>query len=139
MLGEVLPDVQNQPVSANLLGSEDLESFRVVQPQDIVRITPNASATDSGSRSFGDVYQMRGLANTVFFGAPATTVYVDDVPFGETFTNAQRLAAMNSVEVLRGPQPTIVWRNTYAGLVNVRSRRPDERLEARGELSVRVV
>ena len=27
---------------------------------------------------------MRGLTNTVFFGAPATTIYVDDVPFGET-------------------------------------------------------
>jgi iron complex outermembrane receptor protein len=119
-------------VSSSLLGSEDLEAFRVVQPQDIVRITPNASATDSGSRSFGDVYQTRGLANTVFFGAPATTVYVDDVPFGETFTNAQRLAALNSVEVFRGPQPTLVGRSTYAGLVNIRSQRPGDRLEARG-------
>jgi len=129
VLGEALPDPQFKPVSASFLSTDVVDSFRVRQPQEIVRLTPNSFASDSGSRSFGDVYSTRGLANTVFFGAPATTIYVDDVPFGETFTNAQRLAAINSVEVLRGPQPTLVGRNTYAGLINVRSRRPSDVFE----------
>lgn len=124
VLGEALADPQSKPVSASFLSAELLRDFRVAEPQDIVRITPNASATDSGSRSFGDVYNMRGLTNTVFFGAPATTIYLDDVPFGETFTYAQRLSALNSVEVLRGPQPTLVGRNAYAGLINIQSRKP---------------
>lgn len=129
VIGEALPDAQNQPVSASLLTEEDVVNFRIREPQDIVRLTPNQSATDSGSRSFGDVYSVRGLTNTVFFGAPATTVYVDDVPFGETFTYAQNLMAVNSVEVLRGPQPTVVGRNTYGGLINVRSLRPTNELK----------
>src|SRR5262249_32285234 len=108
ILGEALPDPQDKPVSASFLSDADVEKSRVQEPQDIARITPNMFATDSGSRSFGDVYSTRGMANTVFFGAPATTIYVDDVPFGETFTYAQRLAALNSVEVLRGPQPGLV-------------------------------
>ena len=129
VLGEALPDPQSKPVSASFLSDKDVEKSRIQEPQDIARLTPNMNATDSGSNSFGDVYSTRGMANTVFFGAPATTVYVDDVPFGETFTYAQRLAALNSVEVLRGPQPGIVGRNTYAGLINIRSRRPGSTME----------
>lgn len=129
VLGEALANPQGKPVSASFLSEAEIKSARIQEPQDIARYTPNMNATDSGSRSFGDVYSTRGLANTVFFGAPATTVYVDDVPFGETFTYAQRLAALHSVEVLRGPQPGIVGRNTYAGLINIRSRRPGDTFE----------
>jgi iron complex outermembrane receptor protein len=129
VLGEALSDPQSKPISASFLSADLVEAFRVRQPQDIVRLTPNSSATDSGSRSFGDVFTTRGLANTVFFGAPATTIYVDDVPFAETFTYAQRLLPVNSVEVLRGPQPIVVGRNSYAGLINVRSLRPGDKLE----------
>lgn len=129
IIGIALPSPQQSPVSATLLTTEDVENFRLSKPQDIVKLAPNVSATDSGSRSFGDVYSTRGLTNTVFFGAPSTTVYVDDVPFGETFTYAQDIMAINSVEVLRGPQPTLVGRNTYGGLINVRSRRPTNALE----------
>ncbi len=129
VIGEALPDPQSKPVSATFFSSSDVEAFHMREPQDIVRFAPNMSATDSGSRSFGDVYSTRGLANTVFFGAPATTVYVDDVPFGETFSYAQQLSGINSVEVLRGPQPFVVGRNTYAGLINVRSVRPGDTLQ----------
>ncbi|HEX2750285.1 MAG TPA: Plug domain-containing protein [Verrucomicrobiales bacterium] len=117
ILGEALGDPQDKPVSASFLPDKDVEAFKIREPQDIARVTPNMSATDSGSRSFGDVYTTRGIANTVFFGAPSTTVYVDDVPFGETFTYAQYLTATNSVEVLRGPQPNVVGRYTSGGLI----------------------
>ncbi len=135
VIGEVLPDPQSKPVSATFLSSDVVEAFRVKEPQDITRLVPNQFATDSGSRSFGDVYTTRGLANTVFFGAPATTVYVDDVPFGETFTYAQRLSAINSVESFRGPQPTLVGRNAYGGLINIRSRRPTNVFEGEANYS----
>ena len=124
VIGEALPAPQTKPVSTSFLSDEDVADFRVREPQDVTTVTPNLSSTDSGSQSYGDVYSVRGLANTVFFGAPAVTIYVDDVPFGETFTYAQRLSAVNSVEILRGPQPTVVGRNAYGGLINIRSRRP---------------
>lgn len=130
VIGEAMrTDPQKTPVSTTFLSQDDVESFGIVVPQDIVRITPNQSATDSGSRSFGDVYSSRGLTNTVFFGAPGTTIYVDDVPFGETFTYAQNLLPVNSIETFRGPQPTLVGRNSYGGLINIRSRRPTNETE----------
>jgi iron complex outermembrane receptor protein len=115
--------------SFNRFTAEDLEILRIRRAEDIVRYAPNQFATDSGSRSFGDVYSVRGLTNTVFFGAPATVIYVDDVPFGETFTYAQDLNFIESIEVLRGPQPTLVGRNAYGGLINIQTRRPTNEVE----------
>jgi len=120
--------------SFNRFTAEDVEILRIRRAEDIVRFAPNQFATDSGARSFGDVYSVRGLTNTVFFGAPATVIYVDDVPFGETFTYAQDLNFIESIEVLRGPQPTLVGRNAYGGLINIQTSRPTN--EVTGGLEV---
>ena len=129
VLDDLLPGAAAESVNSTFLTPSGLELLGVREPQDVVRYAVNQSATDSGSRSFGDVYSVRGLTNTVFFGAPSTTIYVDDVPFGETFTYAQDLGPIHGIEVLRGPQPTAVGRNVYGGLINVTTRRPGDRLE----------
>jgi iron complex outermembrane recepter protein len=120
--------------SFNRFSADDVEILRLRRAEDIVRYAPNQFATDSGARSFGDVYSVRGLTNTVFFGAPSTVIYVDDVPFGETFTYAQDLNFIESIEVLRGPQPTLVGRNAYGGLINIQTSRPTN--EVTGGLEV---
>lgn len=129
ILDDFLPKVSMDSANSTFLPPSGLEVLGVREPQDVVRYAANQSATDSGSRSFGDVYSVRGLTNTIFFGAPSTTIYVDDVPFGETFTYSQNLGPINAVEVLRGPQPTLVGRNVYGGLINVTTRRPSDTLE----------
>ncbi len=129
VLDDLLPEAAAESANSTFLPPSGLEVLGVREPQDVVRYAVNQSATDSGSRSFGDVYSVRGLTNTIFFGAPSTTVYVDDVPFGETFTYAQDLGPIHGVEVLRGPQPTLVGRNVYGGLINVTTRRPGDTLE----------
>ena len=129
VIDDRLPEATAVSTNTTFLPPTGLEVLGIREPQDVVRYAVNQSATDSGSRSFGDVYSVRGLTNTVFFGAPSTTIYVDDVPFGETFTYAQDLGPINGVEVLRGPQPTLVGRNAYGGLVNVTTQRPGDTLE----------
>ncbi|MEQ1839209.1 MAG: TonB-dependent receptor, partial [Verrucomicrobiales bacterium] len=116
--------------SFNRFTAEDVDVLRLRYPEDILRYAPNQFATNSGTRSFGEVYSVRGLTNTVFFGAPSTVIYVDDVPFGETFTYAQDLSFIESIDVLRGPQPTMVGRNAYGGLINIQTRRPTEEVES---------
>ncbi len=128
-LDDLLPQARVEKVNSTFLSPSGLEVLRVSEPQDVVRYAPNQSATDSGSRSFGDVYSVRGLTNTLFFGAPSTTIYVDDVPFGETFTYAQDLGPIQAIELLRGPQPTLVGRHVYGGLIHVTTRRPGDTLE----------
>lgn len=126
---DLLPEAVAESANSTFLPPGGIAVLGIREPQDVVRYAPNQAATDSGSRSFGDVYSVRGLTNTIFFGAPSTTVYVDDVPFGEVFTYAQDLGPVHLVEVLRGPQPTAVGRNVYGGLINVTTRRPGDTLE----------
>jgi len=54
-------------------------------------------------RSFTDTYSIRGLTNTPIFGAPAITIYLDDLPLGSTFTFPSDLTGFAQAELLRGP------------------------------------
>lgn len=132
VLDDLLPERVAGASGATFLPATGLDLLGVREPQDVVRYAPNQHATDSGSRSFGDVYSARGLTNTLFFGSPSTTIYVDDVPFGETFTYAQNFGPVKNIEVLRGPQPTRVGRSVYGGLINVTTERPGDSLQFSG-------
>jgi len=53
------------------------------------------------------------------------TVYVDDVPSVSTFTNFTDLGALQSVQLVRGPQGDLVGKNAEAGLLEIRTILPD--------------
>ncbi|MCF3652417.1 TonB-dependent receptor [Synoicihabitans lomoniglobus] len=55
------------------------------------------------SRSFTDTFAIRGLTNTPIFGAPAVTVYLDDLPLGSGFTFPSDLTGFAQAQLLRGP------------------------------------
>jgi hypothetical protein len=55
------------------------------------------------SRSFTDTFAIRGLTNTPIFGAPAVTIYLDDLPMGSGFTFPSDLTGFSQAELLRGP------------------------------------
>ena len=55
------------------------------------------------SRSFTDTFAIRGLTNTPIFGAPAVTIYLDDLPLGSGFTFPSDLTGFARAELLRGP------------------------------------
>lgn len=55
------------------------------------------------ARSFTDTFAIRGLTNTPIFGAPAVTVYLDDLPVGSGFTFPSDLTGFARAELLRGP------------------------------------
>ena len=121
--------LQNKPVSADLISTDAMDLFRIKEINELALRTPNLSITDTGSRSFGDVYSIRGLTSPGFFGNPVATIYVDDVPMTDTFANVQRLSPLNTVEIRRGPQPLMTGRNAYGGLIDIRTRRPGNSFE----------
>ena len=61
------------------------------------------SVGSNQSRSFTDTFAIRGLTNTPIFGAPAVTIYLDDLPLGSGFTFPSDLTGFNHAELLRGP------------------------------------
>ena len=131
--GQMSPEQSLSPVSQTILTNDDIAVFDVASPVDLARRVPNFSTSDSGSGSFGDVMTVRGLTNTVFFGTPPVAMYVDDVPISQAFSFGRDIPGIETVEVLRGPQPYAVGSNAYGGLVNITTHKPQNTLE--GEIS----
>lgn len=82
--------------------------------------TPNFAVADNRARSFGDIFSLRGLINTPFFGDPSVTLYLDDMPLGSAFMFPSDLAGFARAELLRGPgQNTRFGRAGSAGVLQL--------------------
>lgn len=87
------------------------------------------------SRSFTDTFAIRGLTNTPIFGAPAVTIYLDDLPLGSGFTFPSDLTGFTQGELLRGPGAgTRFGRNGPGGILLLST--PPNTDRASGSLAV---
>ena len=124
-----LSEYLSWPMSATAFSGTDLGVMNRYSDRELADLIPNYSKTDTGIGSFGDVSSMRGLTNTPFFSSPSVIQYVDDVPSGNIFSHTAPLHAVDRVEILRGAQSTLFGVNSYAGVVNIVSKRPSNVLE----------
>ncbi|MSU23803.1 MAG: TonB-dependent receptor [Opitutus sp.] len=92
----------------------------------------NLHVNAGGAGSFGDLFTLRGLANTPYFSDPSVTVYFDDLPLGSSFTYPTGLFGFASATVYRGPQGTAFGRGGEGGTITLTSAEPGAR--AGGEL-----
>jgi len=120
---------EDPPFSAQLFLREEIEERRIKAVQDLTDDIPNFHISNAGSRGINDIVSIRGLTNTLVFGNASVSIYVDDVPFGDPFTFANRLYGVESIEVFRGPQATLFGKNSYGGAFNVTNRRPGDKLQ----------
>lgn len=100
----------------------------------LVERAANLHLNASGARGFGDVLAFRGLGNTPFFGDPAVTVYLDDLPLGSGFSLPAELPGFAEATLHRGPTAAAQFgRAGPAGVLQLHSRRAHEapRLETR--------
>lgn len=87
------------------------------------------------SRSFTDTFAIRGLTNTPIFGAPAVTIYLDDLPMGSGFTFPSDLTGFTQAELLRGPGAgTRFGRSGPGGILLLSTPQPTDR--ATGSLAM---
>ena len=93
-------------------------------------LTPNFSAAQiTGFNAAG--FAMRGASQTdiLVYWEPPVGVIVDDFVVPHMQTQLLDPYDIEMVEVMRGPQGTLFGKNTTAGVVNVRTKRPcNERL-----------
>ncbi len=117
-------DVQQIAGTVSTPTVTELDTAGIFSVRDLASFTPNLYVSYGGAQSFGDIYTIRGLANTQFFSDPAVVMYVDGAPYGDTFTYATDLFEIDRVEVWSGPQGTTFGKNSEAGVINIVTRKP---------------
>jgi iron complex outermembrane receptor protein len=118
-------DLQTTPVAVTALSGQELNNLFAHDIGDVALVTPNFSAAQvTGFNAAG--FAIRGAAQTdiLVYWEPAIAVLVDDFVIPHVQTQLLEPFDIESIEVLRGPQGTLFGKNTTAGVVNVRTKRP---------------
>ncbi len=119
-------DLQTTPVSISAVSSAEFGKLFAQDIGEIALFVPNFSAatvTGFNAASFA----MRGAAETdiIVYFDPKVGVIVDDFVVPHVQTQLLEPFDIEAIEVLRGPQGTLFGKNTTAGAVVVRTKRPE--------------
>ncbi len=120
--------IQDVPIAITALTGAQLERLNVGDTLDLVKLVPNAFASNNTGLGTANVYSIRGLNNTESIATfdPPVGTYVDDVFIARQNANNFAFFDVERVEVLRGPQGTLFGRNTTGGAVNVILKKPGD-------------
>lgn len=109
------------PVSVSSLGYRAIQNTVTTGMKELSVLVPNLFTPDYGSKQGSPVY-IRGIGSRI--NSPSVGLYVDGVPYFEKSTFDFDFNAIESIDVLRGPQGTLYGRNTMGGVVNVYTKSP---------------
>ncbi|MDE0836410.1 MAG: TonB-dependent receptor [Akkermansiaceae bacterium] len=120
--------IDDEPSAVSVISRQSLDLFQVRSFSDLSGIVPGFNVVSADSRGFGQVVAMRGSTNTLFFGPPALGLTIDDVPLGDAFSYPSELLHLSEARVYRGPQGPNFGRNGPAGMVEMFTPRPGEKV-----------
>lgn len=121
---KVEENLQDVPIAASVIDSENLEVRTVSNTQEAVEIIPNLVFDSFVAGQ--PVISLRGLATNITNPGIENSVglYIDDVFQSRSFNFNNVLMDVNRIEVLRGPQGTLFGKNTIGGLLHIISESP---------------
>lgn len=124
--------IQEVPVAVSYLSGETLATADVRRVTDLTAMVPNLSI-NSGYRQGSLWITLRGIPS-VQGGEPPVSVLIDGVQVpGQDFIN-EELGALQSVQVLRGPQGALYGRGAIGGAILIETQRPTNDLS--GDLTL---
>ncbi len=124
--------LQKVPLSITALSSRQVAEFRLWNSEDLTAIIPNLYAANSGDDR--NVTSIRGITTTSY--DPAVTTYIDGVNQFSLDTYIAQLTDIERIEVLRGPQGTLYGRNAMAGVINIITKQPGNKMTGFIEMSM---
>jgi iron complex outermembrane receptor protein len=120
-------NLQDVPVSIQVLGNEQLENLQVKGFDDYILFMPTVSYTSNGP-GYGQVY-MRGISSggdgNHSASMPSVGVYLDEQPV--TTINQildVHIYDINRIETLSGPQGTLYGQGSQAGTIRIITNKP---------------
>jgi iron complex outermembrane receptor protein len=148
-------DVQVTPVAVTAISDRDFAELFSVDIGDTARLVPNFSAAQiTGFNAAGFAIRAASQTDILVYWEPPVGVLVDDFVVPHMQTQLLEPYDIEQVEVLRGPQGTLFGKNTTAGVISVRTKRPHYdgvdfdaslragnygRFEARGALNLPII
>ncbi len=110
--------------SATELSGNLLTESGVTSPRDLTAILPNITVFDANGDRLPR-FSVRGLRESNFgYTETAVSLYVDDVPYFDSFTRGVPLYNLESAEFLHGPQGTAFGASRPGGVLNLFTRLP---------------
>jgi iron complex outermembrane receptor protein len=127
--------MQDVPIPVTAVNGKVLDRYDAVTVQDFAKLTPNLLVQAPNARQTS--VSIRGIGKNTANDAlePSVGVIVDGVPSAFITGSWGDLVDLDHVEVLRGPQGTLMGKNTTLGVVNVVTKKPTFKPEASFELS----
>jgi iron complex outermembrane receptor protein len=128
--------IQDVAVSVTALDNAFIESAGLTDFSDIQKFVSNLSiegGTDTRSTSI----RIRGIGSVGTNAGidPSVGLFIDGVYQGRAGMSMGDLIDIEAVEVLRGPQGTLYGKNTAAGLISIRTQRPEYEFSSLAEFT----
>ncbi|ODS94073.1 MAG: TonB-dependent receptor [Erythrobacter sp. SCN 62-14] len=131
-------DVQKIPLAISSIDSKTFEDANLVLLGDLQQLVPSMQVVSFNPRNTN--INIRGLGANIALTNDGLDsgvgFYIDDVFYARPGQAQFDLIDIEQIEVLRGPQGTLFGRNTTAGAINIRTRRPTYDARFTGEASV---
>ena len=115
-------NLQDVPIAATAISGDQLEGKAVVRLSDLQFASPALSVTDAGLTQSVNIRGI-GLASGSPAVANGVATYVDGL-FQPPIVTTNRFYDIASVEVLRGPQGTLVGSNSTGGAIFINTQNP---------------
>jgi len=119
-------DIQITPISVTALDDEELDKMLLRDIGDMTAAVPNLVTGNAPAfNSFNPSLRGVGKDGIILYVESPVGVSVDDFVMMSTQTQMLEPFDIASIEVLRGPQGTLFGKNTTAGVINVRTKKPE--------------
>ncbi|MBY0511589.1 MAG: TonB-dependent receptor plug domain-containing protein, partial [Rhodospirillaceae bacterium] len=130
--------IQTVPIAITAFTQRDLEEKGVQTIFDLRYVTPSLSVQQDTFRQDTINVTIRGLRNFPSDGIQfdtAAAVYVDGVYYARTQGLTGTLFDIDTVQVLKGPQGTLIGRNSTGGALLYTTREPEDKASASVKLT----
>nr|WP_320191204.1 TonB-dependent receptor [uncultured Desulfobacter sp.] len=114
-------DLQRVPQSITVIDDEVLKEKGIEDIPDVINEIPNMafkSAVD-------DNVNFRGLNTSLFTWNNPVVIYIDGIPYTNTYGFNASLANVERIEVLRGPQGTLYGKDAIGAVIKVVTKEPE--------------
>lgn len=119
--------IQDVPIAVTALNPETLDRAGVSDVTTLDSVAPSFNMNTSDTATGGAVLRIRGVGTTGNnIGLESSVgVFLDGVYLSRPGVALGDLMDLEQVEVLRGPQGTLFGRNTSAGALNIKTKKPN--------------